>query len=129
MKRYTVRVVILMTLYAAALVGVNLWFRHEPPRGPVAYAAAILPALPIIGVFVVYARLLVELTDEYVRMLLVRQSLVATAFALSICTAWGFLEAFGLVRHVEAYFAAVLWCAGLGVGGCVNFVAERRATR
>ncbi|MDR6789688.1 hypothetical protein J2Y58_003061 [Sphingomonas sp. BE138] len=99
------------------------------PHGPIAFAAAILPALPIVAIFAVYARLLVEMPDEYVRMLLVRQSLVATAFALSICTIWGFLEAFALVPHVQAYFAAVLWCAGLGVGGCINFLVERRAAR
>lgn len=129
MKRYNVRVLVLMTIYAAALVGVNLWFRGDPPHGPIAYVAAILPALPIVGIFAVYARLLVEMHDEYVRMLLVRQSLIATAFALSVCTVWGFLEAFRLVPHVDAYFAAVLWCGGLGIGGGANFLIERRAAR
>lgn len=129
MKRYNVRILVLMTLYAAALVGVNLWFHREAPDGLIAYAAAILPALPIVGIFAVFARLLVEMQDEYVRMLLVRQSLVATAFALTICTIWGFLEAFQLVQHVAAYYAAVLWFGGLGVGGGVNALIERRAAR
>lgn len=129
MKRYTVRLFSVMTLYGITLVGVNLWFRHAPPQGALAYLAAVLPAVPIAGVFVVIGRLLIELRDEYVRMLLVRQSLVATGLALSVTTAWGFLEGFGLAPHVAGYYAAVLWFAGLGVGGCANAVLEWRARR
>lgn len=125
MKRYTVRLFSVMSVYVATLIGVNLWFRHDPPSGPIAYVAAVLPAIPIMGVFVVIGRLLVELRDEYVRMLLVRQSLVATGFALSVCTAWGFLEGFMRVPHVPGYYAAVLWFSGLGVGGLMNWYLER----
>jgi hypothetical protein len=128
-KRYTRRLIGVMTLYGVTLVGVNLWFRHAPPHGILAYIAAVLPALPIAGVFVVIGRLLVEMQDEYVRMLFVRQSLVATGVTLSITTAWGFLEGFGLAPHVAGYYAATLWFAGLGVGTCVNAIIQRRAAR
>ncbi len=127
MKRYTRRLITMMTLYAVALVGANMGFRHAHPTGVLAYLVAVLPALPIMGVFVVIGRLLVEMRDEYVRMLLVRQSLVATGFALSITTAWGFLEGFGLTPHMPGYYAAVIWFAGLGVGGGFNAVQEWRA--
>lgn len=126
MRRYTRRLFTAMTLYGIALVTVNLWFRHAAPHGVIAYVAAVLPALPIMAVFVIIGRLLVEMRDEYVRMLLVRQSLVATGFALSVTTAWGFLEGFVHVPHVPGYYAAVLWFAGLGVGGCVNWILESR---
>lgn len=129
MKRYTRRLLAVMSLYGVTLVAVNLWFRLAPPSGPLAYVAAVLPALPIAGVFVVIGRLLVEMRDEYVRMLLVRQSLIATGLALSVTTAWGFLEGFGLAPHVAGYYAAVIWFAGLGVGGCTNAVIERRMAR
>ena len=129
MKRYIARLATVMILYGVTLVGVNTWFRYAPPTGMVAYVAAILPALPIAGVFVVIGRLLIELRDEYVRTLLVRQSLVATGFALSVSTAWGFLEGFGLVPHAQGYYAAVLWFGGLGVGGLYNAIAERRRAR
>jgi len=127
MKRYTRRLLVTMTLYAVALIGANMWFRHAPPSGPLAYLVAILPALPIMGVFVVIGRLLVEMRDEYVRMLLVRQSLIATGFALSVSTAWGFLEGFGLVEHTQGYWTTVLWFAGFGLGGCINAFTEWRA--
>ncbi len=71
MKRYTYRLLLTFCVYAVALVGANMWFRHAPPTGLLAYVVALLPALPIIGVFAVIARLLIEMRDEYVRMLLV----------------------------------------------------------
>ena len=126
MRRYTVSVSLLMAGYVLALVGVNAYFENGPPSGVAAYAAAVLPALPIIGVFFVIGRLLVELKDEYLRMLMVRQTLFATAFMLSVATVWGFVESFGLAPHAEAYWAAVLWFGGLGVGGCLNALIERR---
>ena len=123
--RYTHRLIALMLAYVAALALANWAFVQVGSRGPAAWAIAALPALPIIGIFAVIGRLLVELKDEYVRMLLVRQSLVATATMLAVVTVYGFLEDFGLTPHLPAYYAAVLWFAGLGVGGCVNAFLER----
>jgi len=125
-RRYTGGLLLVMTGYVLILFGVNAYFENDAPTGPLAYVAAALPALPIIAVFALFGRLLVELKDEYVRMLMVRQSLIATAFALSVATVWGFLESFGLVHHVEGYWAAILWFAGLGLGGCINALVERR---
>jgi hypothetical protein len=75
---------------------------------------------------VVIGRYLVEESDEYLRDQFVRQALIATGFALSIATAWGFLENFGLVPHVYAYYAAILWFAGLGIGAGVNKLQAAR---
>ncbi|WP_204271588.1 hypothetical protein, partial [Escherichia coli] len=85
------------------LIGVVAYARHSPLHGPLGYIAGVLPALPVIGVFFVLGRYLVEEQDEYLRVQVTRQALVATGFALSIATAWGFLENFGLVPHVYAY--------------------------
>src|SRR3546814_15979549 len=81
-RRYTVAVVLLMVGYVGALVGVNMYFDNNSPSGASAYAAATLPALPIIGVLFVMSRLLVTLNDEYQRSLLTRQMLIATGFML-----------------------------------------------
>ena len=126
MRRYTYGILLMMTAYVVVLFAVNYYFDARSPSGPAAYLAAALPALPIIGVFVLIGRLLLDLrSDEYVRMLLVRQTLVASGFALTVATVWGFLEAFDLAPHLEAYWFAVLWFGGLGVGGCANAVLER----
>ena len=118
--RYNKRVIVLSLLYAAALLGAVYGFKHHLLGGPVAWVAAILPALPIIGIFAAMGLYLVEEQDEYVRMLLVRQTLWASGFALSLATIWGFLESFELVGHVEFYWVSVMWFAGLGIGRCVN---------
>ena len=129
MRRYTRSIILLMAAYVLILLGVNVYFDNSSPTGVAAYSAAVLPALPIVGVFFVIGRLLVDLrTDEYVRMLLVRQTLIATGISLTIATVWGFLESFDLAPHFEAYWFAVLWFAGLGVGGCTNALIERRGS-
>jgi len=119
-RRYNKRVIALSLAYAVALLGAVYAFKHHLLGGPVAYAAAILPALPIIGIFAAIGLYLLEEQDEYVRMLMVRQTLWASGFALSIATIWGFLESFELVAHVESYYVAVLWFGGLGLGNFAN---------
>ncbi|WEJ97983.1 MAG: hypothetical protein P0Y59_13550 [Candidatus Sphingomonas phytovorans] len=126
--RYNRRVIVLSLIYAAALFFAIYCFTHRLLGGPLAYAAAVLPALPIIGILAVIGRYLIEETDEYLRDMMVRQALIATGFSLSIATAWGFLENFGLVPHVYAYYAVILWFAGMGIGTCINrFQAWRGA--
>ena len=125
-RRYNRRVIALSAIYAALLFGAVYLFVHHLLSGPIAYVAAVLPALPIIGIFVVIGRYLVEESDEYLRDQFVRQALIATGFALSIATAWGFLENFDLVPHVYAYYAAILWFAGLGIGACFNKLQAMR---
>jgi hypothetical protein len=119
-KRYVVRIAISMLAYIVTLMLAIRLVRDGHMTGPVAWLLAALPGLAVSGVFWAIGRLLVEETDEYQRMLLVRQSLVASAFALSIATVWGFLENAGLVGHVDAFYVAILWFMGLGVGRFVN---------
>ena len=119
-RRYNRNVLMLSALYMVTLIGAISFFKNGAPTGLGAYLIAILPALPIIGVFAAMGRYLVDEQDEYLRMLTVRQTLWATGFALSIATIWGFLESFELVDHVDAYYIAVLWFGGLGLGACMN---------
>lgn len=119
-RRYRRTALGLSVLYAVLLIGVSVFFKTGPRTGVSAYAAAVLPALPIIGVFYAIGRYLVEEQDEFLRMLMVRQILWATGIALSIATVWGFLESFNVVRHVDAYWVAVLWFGGLALGACIN---------
>lgn len=119
-KRYNWRVLWLSLLYATFLITAVYGFRHKLVTGSFAYAVAILPAIPIIGIFAAIGRYLMEERDEYVRMLMVRQTLWASGFALSAATIWGFLENFGVVGRVEGYYAVIAWFIGLGLGGVVN---------
>ena len=126
-RRYNSRVIILAIVYAAALLPVCWLFAHHLVAGPLAYLLGILPALPVSGFFVAIGLYLTEERDEYLRMLLVRQSLIATGVAMTAATFWGFLEGFDLVRHVVGYAWPIVWFGGLGFGACVNTAIERRA--
>ncbi|MBS0476976.1 MAG: hypothetical protein JSR28_17740 [Proteobacteria bacterium] len=121
MRRYLKRVFGFMLAYVALIFVVGWTFRHAAPAPPLAYLVAILPALPIIGVFWTIFRLLVEETDEYMRMLFVRQSLFATAFCLTVMTVWEFLQNYDVVPAGNGGFgAAFLWFMGLGFGALWN---------
>jgi hypothetical protein len=118
--RYNWRVVWLTLLYAGFLISAVYGFKHHLVPQPLKYPVAILPALPIIGIFVAIGKYLVEEEDEYVRMLMVRQVLWASGFALSLATVWGFLDSFDLVGHADGYYIVIAWFFGLGIGGLVN---------
>jgi hypothetical protein len=118
--RYNIRVIALSAAYAVMLIAATWLFKHHLATGPLAWLVAILPALPIVGIFAAIGLYLVEEQDEYVRMLMVRQTLWGSGFALSIATVWGFLEGFGLVDRVASYDVVILWYAGLGLGSLVN---------
>ena len=121
MRMYVIRLAVLMTIYLITLFGASAAFKADMVSGPAAYLLAVLPALPIIGVFWAVMRLLVEEPDEYWRMLLVRQSLVATGFCLTVMTIWEFLQNFDLVPPGNGGFgAAFFWFMGLGVGALYN---------
>lgn len=122
-RRYVTRIAVLMAVYLV-VVFVDGWiFRHTGISGPLAWALAIIPAIPVIGVFWAVMRLLVEEEDEFIRMLLVRQCLVATGFCLTIMTAWDWLQNYEIVPLGNGGFgAAFFWFIGLGVGSAYNRV-------
>ena len=119
-RRYVWRIFVSMTCYMITLFLAIRLVRDGSMTGPGAWLLAVLPGLSVAGVFWAVGRLLVEETDEYQRMLLVRQVLVATGFTLTIVTIYGFLENFHLVAHVDGFYVAILWFMGLAVGAAVN---------
>jgi hypothetical protein len=119
-KRCNRRMIWLWLLYAAFLLVAIYAFKHHLLSGAAAYVVAILPAAPIIGVFAAVGRYLVEEQDEYLRMLMIRQTLWACGLALSLATIWGFLESFELVGHIDTYYISVVWFFGLAFGAIMN---------
>lgn len=120
-RSYLIRLFVLMTIYMVTLLVAVTTFKAGAISGVPAYALAVAPALPIIGVFWAVMRLLVEEPDEFIRMLHVRQSLVATGFCLTVMTIWEFLQNFDLVPPGNGGFgAAFFWFMGLGVGALYN---------
>jgi hypothetical protein len=123
--RYLKRFVPTMTAYVIALGASNRIAEAVQPEGLALVALSFLPALPIIGVIFVIGLYLAEEKDEYLRQRIVVSMLVGLGVMLSVTTAWGFLEESGVVPHVPAYFAFILWCAGWGAAQCVLTLRER----
>ena len=121
-RAYTWRVGFAMLAYVVSLmIAVRVLGHDNGTRHDLlAWVLALIPGLSVAMVFVAFGRLLIEERDEYQRMLLTRQSLIATGITMTVTTVYGFLENFGLLGHVDAFYVAMLWFFGLGVGGAVN---------
>jgi hypothetical protein len=119
-RRYLKRTIAVTALYLATVAAASFFIDRDDPVTAITIILAILPGLAIMGIFWAIARLMVEEQDEFIRMLIVRQSLIATGLALSVASVWGFLEAYGVAPHIDSYWVAILWFFGLGVGAVVN---------
>ena len=115
MRRYTVRVLLFMASYMLILTS-GLTFARGGTKHSQAtlIGLALISALPIIGVFWAIFRLLVEIDDEYQRLLFAKQTLLATAFTL--VTVWQFLAVYDVVASGPEWMGAI-WFAMLGVAG------------
>ncbi|MEO7568036.1 MAG: hypothetical protein ABIT16_00010 [Croceibacterium sp.] len=123
-RRYLRRMSIATVVYVASLLGAKYLIEHALVSGPLVWPLAVVPGLAAAGILYAVGMLIVEQADEFQRMLLVRQVLVATGFAISLATVWGFLEMFLLVPHVEAFWILGLWCFGLFIGGVSNRITH-----
>ena len=117
MRLYVIRIAVLMAIYLVTLFAAVTAFKAQLVSGPPAYALAVLPALPVIGVFWAVMRLMAEEPDEYLRSVMVRHIMIATGFCLTVTTIWEFLQNFDLVAPGNGGFgAAFFWFVGLGIG-------------
>lgn len=115
-RRYLNRLMGCMLTYLALLVAAQIAREVLHLSGTMLAIIGVLPALPIIGCICVIGRYLVEEQDEYLRMQAARASLIATGLLLVAASVWGFLEQGGVVRHVPASAAFMVWAIGLGAG-------------
>ncbi len=119
-RRYKRRVMLFTALYLLSFGILTLATKASEPEGAWRGFLAVLPALAVIGIFWAIGRLIVEEQDEFMRMLVVRQSLIASGLSLSAASVWGFLESADVVVHVDAYWWPVSWFLGLAVGAVMN---------
>jgi len=113
-----------MALATACYVAIGFIaaFLREPVQSipGATHALAMGSALPVIAFFVVLGSYLLHETDEYKQLLAARQCLIATGFALTLATFYGFLEIWQLVPHIPIFFIGPTWFLGLGVGSIWN---------
>lgn len=117
LRRYLLRLSALFAIFFVCIFAAGLIFSIYHPGINAAYALAILPALVLIGTVWANFRLIVEETDEYLRLLDVKGNLFATGFCLTVMTAWEFLQNYGLVSNDRHGFGtATVWLIGLVFG-------------
>lgn len=119
-RRYVWRVAAAMAGYLVTLFAAEYFIDDRGLAGPGAWLLALLPGLSVAVVFWALGRLVVEEEDEYLRILLVRQVLIASGITMIVATVYGFLEMYGLVPHAEAFYLTWLFFIGLGIGAIVN---------
>lgn len=119
-RRYMKRVAVFTFLYLVVLGIMTFALEQGDVHPALRTFLALLPGFAVVGIFWSVGRLIVEEQDEFLRMLVIRQSLIATGVALCAASVWGFLESAEVVQHLDAYWWAVAWFFGLGIGAAAN---------
>ena len=124
---YLRRMAVAAVLYvAASFIAVKL-LHHNTPVSPLAVSLALLPGLAVLLMLYAIGRLLIDLDDEFLRMLEVRKALIATGVTLATSSVWGLLELLTMVPKLEVFWVFPIWCAGLGVGAVINRITHGTA--
>ncbi len=118
--RYLLRLALTMAFYLITLMLAEHFVDGRGLTGPLAAFLAFLPGLSFAGVVWVFGGLIVEETDEFYRMLYIRQGLIATGISFTLAAIWGFLETYNIVEPVAAFWWPTIWCFGLGIGAIFN---------
>jgi hypothetical protein len=107
-------------LYVVAIALATWLIPDDAPPSAIAIGIALLPGFGIVAMIWAMARLLVELDDEYLRMLEVRKALAATGLVLVVASVWGVLELFTAVPRLAIFWIFPMWCGGLAIGALWN---------
>jgi hypothetical protein len=121
-RRYLKRFIPIILFYVAGIFLASTAIPEKAEPNLSTIGIALIPGLAIVGIVWAMGRLVVELDDEYLRMLEIRKSLVATAVVLATTGTIGLLELYTTMPKTRMFFVFPLWCAGLGIGGLVNKV-------
>jgi hypothetical protein len=110
-RRHALRVAWASAAYAVLLIVILAFHVLRPAHvtSPWRLLLALLTAVPLVGMFVSYARYLSEETDEYLRMLVMRNFVTATMIAMTCADVCGFLTELGGVLPIATYWIAILW--------------------
>jgi len=120
-RRYGRRMLPLSLLYVGAIALATRLIPDNAPADARTVGLALLPGLAVLGWIWAMGRLLVELEDEYLRMLEVRKFLVATGLTLAVCSVWGLMQLFApSVPKLPVFFVFPLWALGLFAGMLFN---------
>lgn len=121
-RAYLRRMAIAAAAYLATIFVAVRLLHHGAPANLLSGVVALLPGIAVLAMILAIVRLLIELDDEFLRLLEVRKALVATALTLAVTSVWGLLELLAKVPRLDVFWVFPMWCVGLIAGQIVNRV-------
>jgi hypothetical protein len=115
MARRNRRTMVCAIVYAALLLAVIFVRVAHPLHGLPAYALAVLPALPILGMAWATGLYMREEDDEFERAVCVENALWATGATLSVATVWGFAEMLADAPHLAGWLWFPVWALSTSI--------------
>lgn len=115
-SRYLKRLIPASLVYVAAIVLATMLIPDKASASPLTVGIALLPGLACTAIIWAMARLLVEMEDEYLRLIEIKKALIATGFALAVAATWGLLELYTDVPKLPVFLIFPIWCGGLAIG-------------
>lgn len=122
-RRYLKRFIPTMVAYIVLVFGASFAFDQLDLAGPVAWALAIAPAIPILGVIAVMGLYLKEETDEFQRNILVESMLWGFGLTMAVTSVWGFAEIYVHALPLPAFWVFPMFCMGMGLSQ--HFIRRR----
>ncbi|MWV26899.1 hypothetical protein [Aurantiacibacter rhizosphaerae] len=114
-RRYNRGMLAASLAYIAGL-GIAVWLtRAAGLEGPILWAIAALPILPIFAMIWVMARYIMDEQDEYLRHLAIMSNMGGLALLMGLASLWGFFEEFELVPHAPGWLSVPVWALGMGL--------------
>ena len=123
-RRYLGEFAVVIAAYIAAVLGVESYIHAAHPHGALLTALAVLPALPIVGIFVVMGRFIAA-ADEFVRAGVVKALLIAGAVVFSGVTAWDFLRVYAGAPAIEPFIIGPCYFAAFGLARGLIVIGEK----
>ena len=126
-KAHTKRIIWLLVAYAIVLPPL-VWVRaHTAVPSYVPALMAIVASIPVLGIFASWGRYLSSERDEYHQALTLKRNAIATNATMGAAVVWGFLQAFGAMPLVEAYWVPFVWVVIQGMFGCIEYFSGKGA--
>ncbi len=119
-RRYVLRTLVCTVIFVATLFIAKLLVGQPGVSVPLAYAVAVIPGLAMAGAFWAQGRLITDIQDEFVRMLTIRQQLIAMGFTMATAAIWGTLDLLKVIPQVSVFYIIVVWAVGTVVGTLAN---------
>lgn len=114
-RRYLKRFIPTMIAYVVLVFGASYAFDRMTLSGPVAWALATAPAIPIVAVIAIMGLYLKEETDEFQRNILIQSMLWGFGLTMAATSVWGFAEIYVDAPPLQAFWVFPLFCLGMGL--------------